>query len=387
MSSPPVGPAGALTGDSAGGCSSYIPRNILVTGAAGFIGSHVATLLAKKYPAYNVVSFDMLDYCSSLRNLAEASACPNHKFIKGNILSADLVNYVLKVERIDTIMHFAAQTHVDNSFGNSLTFTKNNVLGTHTLLEAAKEANVQRFIHVSTDEVYGEQTLLQDGMQEIGTALDPTNPYAASKAGAEFIVKSYFHSFRLPVIITRGNNVYGPHQYPEKIVPKFINQIMRGKPLTLHGDGSNRRTYLHCADVAAAFDIVLHRGEVGQVYNIGGAHEVTNREVAETLLRKMGKAEKGSEQEHMVHVADRKFNDLRYAINTEKMRALGWAEQVSWSEGLDDTIDWYRKAEGHWDDPIDKALAAHPKIAPASVAAGEEESPVSACAQIAQADA
>ena len=212
----------------------YEPKNILITGGAGFIASHVVILFVKKYPHLKIVNFDRLDYCSCIENLDEMKAYPNYKFIKGNICSSELVSYVLEAEKIDTIMHFAAQTHVDNSFGNSFQFTQNNILGTHVLLESAKVAKVARFIHVSTDEVYGEQHMDQEAMDE-EQVLEPTNPYAATKAGAEFIAKSYHRSFGMPLIITRGNNVYGPHQYPEKLIPKFINQLTRGRQVTLHG--------------------------------------------------------------------------------------------------------------------------------------------------------
>ncbi len=224
----------------------------------GFIGSHAAILLCKKYPQYNIVVFDRLDYCSCLKNLDELQELPNFKFIKGDIAVPDIVNYAFLENKIDTIMHFAAQTHVDNSFGNSLAFTQSNIMGTHVLLECAKNCpTIKRFIHVSTDEVYGEgEDFNTDPMTE-EHVLEPTNPYAATKAGAEFLVKSYFRSFKLPCLITRGNNVYGPHQFPEKLIPKFTNQLMRGQMLTLHGDGSNTRNFLYVEDVATAFDKIL----------------------------------------------------------------------------------------------------------------------------------
>ena len=220
----------------------YKPKNILITGGAGFIASHVVILMVKKYPNLKIVNFDRLDYCSCIENLNDLKSEPNYKFIKGNICSSELVSYVLESEKIDTIMHFAAQTHVDNSFGNSFQFTQNNILGTHVLLESAKVANIARFIHVSTDEVYGEQRLDQEAMNE-EQVLEPTNPYAATKAGAEFIAKSYHRSFGMPLIITRGNNVYGPHQYPEKLIPKFINQLTRGRQVTLHGNNKTNLMY------------------------------------------------------------------------------------------------------------------------------------------------
>merc|ERR1719506_1522895 len=266
--------------------AEYTPKNVLITGGAGFIASHVVIRLAKNHPEYNIVNLDCLDYCSCIANLEEVASLPNYKFVKGDITSSDLVSYVLKAEKIDTIMHFAAQTHVDNSFGNSFQFTHNNIYGTHVLLESAKQCDtLKRFIHVSTDEVYGEGEDFETDPMKEEHILEPTNPYAATKAGAEFLVKSYHRSFALPCLITRGNNVYGPHQYPEKLIPKFANQLLRGRPVTLHGDGSNTRNFLFVEDVAKAFDIILHKGNVGDIYNIGGDNELPNIEVAKEIIR------------------------------------------------------------------------------------------------------
>jgi UDP-glucose 4,6-dehydratase len=293
-----------------------------------------------------------------LQNLDVIKDLPNYKFVKGNICSSDLVNFVLQAEEIDTIMHFAAQTHVDNSFGNSFQFTQNNIMGTHVLLESAKAANLKRFIHVSTDEVYGEQRLDQEAMNE-EQVLEPTNPYAATKAGAEFLAKSYHRSFNMPVVITRGNNVYGPHQYPEKLIPKFINQLTRGRKVTLHGTGANKRNFLFVEDVARAFEIILLKGKVGVVYNIGGSNERANIDVAKDLIALSGY--KGKEaQDMMTFVEDRVFNDLRYHINSDRLFELGWREQVSWEEGLRTTFDWYQKNSIRFGD-IDSALVAHPR--------------------------
>ena len=348
-------------------------KRILVTGGAGFIASHVVMLLVKKYPNYKIVNFDKLDYCSSLKNIESIQDAPNYSFVKGSITTPDLVNYVLRTERIDTIMHFAAQTHVDNSFGNSITFTESNILGTHVLLEAAKEARVKLFVHVSTDEVYGHG---ENGIpSHEGSPLEPTNPYAATKAGAEYIVKAYHRSFGLPVIITRGNNVYGPHQYPEKIIPKFINQLMRGLPLTLHGSGGNTRNYLFVEDVARAFDVILHKGKAGDIFNIGGTNEMSNIDVARTLLRTMGlvgpvpegasaaeikAAEDDASSKNIIFVPDRPFNDLRYPLECAKLAELGWVEQESWATGLAKTVAWYKKYSGNWAD-VESALVAHPR--------------------------
>lgn len=340
--------------------SDYQPKNILLTGGAGFIGSHVVLLLVKKYPNIKVVNFDKLDYCACIENLNEVANLPNYKFIKGNICSSDMINFVLQEEKIDTIMHFAAQTHVDNSFGNSFQFTHNNIMGTHVLLESAKSHGIKRFIHVSTDEVYGEQNMEQAAMQE-EQVLEPTNPYAATKAGAEFMAKSYHRSFGLPVIITRGNNVYGPHQFPEKLIPKFINQIKRGRSVTVHGTGQNMRNFLFVEDVARAFEIVLFKGSVGEIYNIGGTQERKNIEVTRDILALSGYKTEEQQCPMITYVEDRAFNDLRYHINSDRLIAMGWKEQVTWEEGLKHTFDWYI-AHSHRYGNLDAALVAHPRF-------------------------
>lgn len=338
--------------------ADYEPKNILVTGGAGFIASHVCIRLVNKYPNCKIVNFDMVSYCSCEENVSSiVGDKPNYKFVKGDITSSDLVNYVLKSEEIDTIMHFAAQTHVDNSFGNSFQFTHHNIMGTHVLLESAKNIGIKRFIHVSTDEVYGEGEEDEEEMME-NHVLEPTNPYAATKAGAEFMAKSYLRSFKLPIIITRGNNVYGPHQYPEKMIPKFTNQLMRGRPVTLHGDGSNTRNFLHVEDVASAFDVILHKGTVGEIYNIGGKNEISNLDVAKKLIDILGLKKK--ESEYISFVEDRHFNDLRYTIDTKKIKDMGWVEEKSWEEGLRETVQWYQRYTSRYPD-IEEALKAHPR--------------------------
>jgi UDP-glucose 4,6-dehydratase len=338
----------------------FTPQNILVTGGAGFIASHIVIQLVKRFPQYNIVNFDKMDYCSSLRNLSSIEDMPNYKFIKGNIMSADLVKYVLETEKIDTIIHAAAQTHVDNSFGNSFAFTENNVMGTHVLVETAKTCNIRRFIHVSTDEVYGSS--YDEEPRRVETdVLEPTNPYAATKAAAENIVKSYWHSFKMPIIITRGNNVYGPHQYPEKVVPKFIRRLLAGKPCCIHGDGSNSRHFIFVEDVAAAFVKILHNGVVGETYNIGCEEEYTNMEVAEKLVSAVHPDTKDVGK-YIEHVEDRAFNDVRYFINSTKLHSLGWKPEVEFSEGLKRTVAWYKTVpQDWWEIGTDSALAPHPQ--------------------------
>lgn len=301
-----------------------------------------------------------MDYCACLANLDELKDLPNFKFIKGDICSSDLVNFVFAENKIDTVMHFAAQTHVDNSFGNSFAFTQANIFGTHVLLECAKNCKtIKRFIHVSTDEVYGEGETFDCKPMDEESVLEPTNPYAATKAGAEFLVKSYHRSFKLPCIITRGNNVYGPHQFPEKLIPKFTNQILRGLPVTIHGDGSNTRNFLFVEDVARAFETILHKGELGMIYNIGGNNELPNLQVAKDLIKILGK--EGEEEDYITYVPDRKFNDLRYTINSSKLHELGWREEMSWEEGLKITVEWYKKYTSRYGN-IDNALVAHPRM-------------------------
>jgi len=270
-----------------------------------------------------------------------------------------LVTFLLKKYNVTHIIHFAAQTHVDNSFGNSLTFSINNIVGVHTLLECSKAyGKLQLFVHVSTDEVYGESAYTKEGAQE-KTFLQPTNPYAASKAGAEHIVQSYYKSWNFPVIITRSNNIYGPHQYPEKVIPKWICLLDRGKKCPIHGNGSHMRAFMYVDDVVAAYDLVLHKGTVGEIYNFQSATELTNLQLSERVIEACGKSDVDNWREYVV---DRAFNDLRYHVNGNKLFQLGWSEKVPFVEGLRKTVEWYRKnnIEELWGDlTTQTALKAH----------------------------
>ena len=352
--------AGHESSPTAADQATYKPRSILVTGGAGFIGSHVTVKLVKRFPSCKVVVLDKLDYCATLNNLGAVWEYPNFRFIKGDIQSTDLVMHVLHSERIDTVLHFAAQTHVDNSFGNSLAFTLNNTHGTHVLLEACRVyQGVRRFINVSTDEVTGESSIGSvTGLSEEAARLEPTNPYSAAKAGAELMARAYRTSYNLPIIITRGNNVYGPGQFPEKMIPKFALRALRGEELPVHGDGLAVRSYLYVEDVVEAFLTVLTMGKVGEVYNIGTKKERTVLEVARDICRIFGL----NSDDKIHRVRDRAFNDRRYYIDSSKLEALGWKETTTWEEGLKKTVMWYADTRvTYWDHgSAEAALDAHP---------------------------
>jgi dTDP-glucose 4,6-dehydratase len=330
---------------------------ILVTGGCGFIGSHFIKHVLKKYPDYHVVNLDKLDVCSSLHNVDECDQFVNYKFIKGDITSADLLNYILKTEHIEVIVHAAAQSHVDASFGNSMSFTQNNVYGTHVLLEAAKSANVKKFLHVSTDEVYGS---CDEDCKDEKSAPNPTNPYSASKAAAENLVMAYINSFAFPALITRGNNVYGPHQYVENLIPKFIIRLLRGEMCCVHGDGNNRRHYLHVNDTVNALDLVLHKGSVGEIYNIGSNEEFTTLEVAAKLIGLIKKT--ANVQDWIEHVPDRPFNDSRYFLSFTKLNELGWEPKENFNASIVDIIKWYQTVDlpTYWSKRALSALDPHP---------------------------
>jgi len=308
---------------------------LLVTGGCGFIASHVVLRLIKKH---YIVNIDKLDYCSSLKHLDSLSNNPEYKFIQGNILSLPLLRYIFEREKIEGVLHFAASTHVDNSFDNSLDFTTNNVLGTHNLLACAKEFKIKLFVHVSTDEVKGESDHFDDSIYA------PTNPYAASKAGAELLAISYATSFGLPVIITRGNNVYGPYQYPEKIIPKFIFNILGREKCIIHGSGLNQRNYIYVEDVADAFEVILEKGEIGMIYNIASEDCLTNLEVFSSICKELNV----KEQDYISFGPDRPFNDKKYVIDGSKLIELGWKQKTSWKDGLTKTVEWYKSRSSVW---------------------------------------
>jgi UDP-glucose 4,6-dehydratase len=295
--------------------------NILVTGGCGFIGSNFINYILNKDSSLKIFNIDCLNYCANESNI---HANPNYKFIMGNITSKDLVLYILNEYSIDAIIHFAAQSHVDNSFDNSLQYTTDNVMGTHVLLQASKEyGKIKKFLHFSTDEVYGEVDLEHPGCHE-KSLLNPTNPYAATKAAAEFLVRSYYHSFKLPVVIIRCNNVYGLNQYPEKLIPKFIKLLKEGKKLTIHGKGDTRRNFIWAEDVAIATELIFNKGVLNEVYNIGTTQEFSVMDVAKLLINKL--TDDKILENHIEFVEDRPFNDFRYSVDTTLLKSLGWEE-------------------------------------------------------------
>jgi dTDP-glucose 4,6-dehydratase len=315
--------------------------NLLVTGGCGFIGSNFINYIYNKNE-YNIINIDAMYYCANENNIKEEiRKSDKYQLIVGNICDNNLINYILNKNKITQIIHFAAQSHVDNSFENSLQYTQDNILGTHTLLECCRKYNkIEKFIHVSTDEVYGESMLEEKEQHKTEhSVLCPTNPYAATKAGAELIAQSYYHSFKMPIIITRGNNVYGPNQYPEKVIPKFIKQLNENKKMTIQGDGSCVRAFLHAEDTAKAFEIILKKGEIGEIYNIGcdAEMEYSVIEVSKILIKMIKKTE--NYDEWIEYIKDRPFNDKRYYISNQKLKNLGWKIEVDFMNGLKELIN------------------------------------------------
>ena len=315
---------------------------IFVTGGAGFMGSNFVRHMVNKYPDYEFINYDKLTYAADLRNLKDIENKKSYKFIKGDVCDFNLLMKLLK--DVDAIIHLAAESHVDNSIGNSLIFTMSNTYGTHVLLEAARLNKVKRFVHVSTDEVYGD---IEEGSFKEDAMLNPNNPYSASKAGAEMIVRSYYKTYQMLIIVVRGNNVFGPCQYPEKIIPAFITRLLQDKKIPLHGDGSNIRTYIYADDFSSALETAFNKGKAGEIYNIGTKDERSNLEIAKLLAKKLGKDESCIEM-----VKDRPFNDKRYSIDIEKLSRLGWKQKHGFETALDETIGWYKKNEEWWKDKV-----------------------------------
>ena len=317
-------------------------KNLLITGGAGFIGSSFINYFLRKYPLINIINVDKLYYCANVNNVDKdiRESC-KYKFIQCDINNSELIDYILVENNIDTIIHFAAQSHVQNSFDDSLQFTKDNIFGTHSLLESCRKyGKIKKFIHVSTDEVYGESMNdINEKSKTEHSVLVPTNPYAATKAGAELLVQSYSHSYNMPIIITRGNNVYGPNQYPEKVIPKFIKLLKENKKITIQGDGSSIRAFLYSVDTAKAFECILDKGEIGEIYNIGCDNnmEYSIIDLAKLLIKKIKNTDNFSDW--IEYIKDRPFNDRRYYISNEKLKLLGWNIETNIEVGLDNILN------------------------------------------------
>ena len=314
---------------------------LLVTGCCGFIGSNFVNYYFNENSDVEIINLDAMYYCASQYNIKEnIRKSKRYHLVKGNLCSFDLISNILEIYNIDTVIHFAAQSHVQNSFDNALQYTLDNVVGTHTLLEACRKyGKIQKFIHISTDEVYGESMLSEnEEKKNEDSVLCPTNPYAATKAAAELIAKSYYHSFKMPIIITRGNNVYGPNQYPEKLIPRFIQQLLKGEQVTIQGDGSNVRAFLHVNDVCSALKLILEKGKIGEIYNIGSDdhHEYTVTQIAHILIEKITKTT--DYDKWISHIEDRPFNDKRYYISNQKVKDLGWTILTDFDNGIDEVI-------------------------------------------------
>lgn len=317
---------------------------VLVTGGAGFIGSCFIRHELKKHPDYKIINLDALTYCGNIENLKDVENNPNYTFVHGNICDKKLVREL--VAESDCVVNFAAESHVDNSIKNPEIFIETNVQGTLNLLQASKELGVDRYLQVSTDEVYG--TLGKDGYFYETTPLAPNSPYSASKASADMLVRAYRETYGLPTLNTRCSNNYGPYQYPEKLIPFFISKLRKGEKVPVYGDGLNVRDWLYVYDHCEAIDVVLHKGKIGEVYNIGGHNEKTNIEITKIILEAMGKDESSIE-----YVQDRLGHDRRYAISNDKITSeLGWKPSLTFEEGIKLTIDWYLKHKD-WIEKID----------------------------------
>lgn len=321
---------------------------VLITGGAGFIGSHVVRKFVNAYPKYHIYNLDALTYAGNLENLRDIDQASNYTFLKGNIVDANFINEIFKKYRFDAVIHLAAESHVDRSITDPLAFVNTNVIGTVNLLNAARDlwkgdAANKRFYHVSTDEVYG--SLGAEGLFTETTAYDPNSPYSASKASSDHFVRAYGETYGLPYVLTNCSNNYGPNHFPEKLVPLFINNIINNKPLPVYGDGKFTRDWLYVKDHAGAIDLVFHKGRNHETYNIGGFNEWQNIDLVKLLCQqmdtKLGRPE-GTSEKLIAYVKDRPGHDLRYAIDASKIsKELGWKPSVTFEEGLALTIDWY----------------------------------------------
>jgi len=328
-------------------------KNILITGGAGFIGGHVVRRFVTQYPEYTVVNYDKLTYAGNLENIRDIESLPNYHFEKGCITDEALLNSIFEKYKITDVVHLAAESHVDRSIKDPLVFVKTNLIGTANLLNCARNAwkgdfDGKMFYHISTDEVYGSLEMGPEMFTE-ETAYDPRSPYSASKAGSDHLVRSFWHTYHMPTVISNCSNNYGPNHFPEKLIPLFFNNIVNNKSLPVYGTGENVRDWLHVKDHAIAIDIILHNGKPGETYNIGGHNEWTNidliRLMCDVVDEKLGR-EIGSSQKLITFVTDRAGHDLRYAIDASKIeKELGWTPSYTFEQGLRETVDWYLENE------------------------------------------
>jgi dTDP-glucose 4,6-dehydratase len=340
--------------------------HILVTGGAGFIGSHLVRHLLKTWPAYSITNLDKLTYAGNLANLRDVDASPNYRFVKGDITDAEFLAKLFADNRFDAVIHLAAESHVDRSISSPVEFVMANVLGTVNLLNAARVAwdgafEGKRFYHVSTDEVYG--TLGSEGKFTETTPYDPHSPYSASKASSDHFVRAFHDTYGMPTVISNCSNNYGSFQFPEKLIPLFINNIRNSRPLPVYGKGENVRDWLWVVDHARAIDLIFHEGKTGETYNIGGHNEWTNIDLIRLLCRimdrKLGR-EAGASESLISYVTDRAGHDLRYAIDASKLKSeLGWMPSVTFEEGLEQTVDWYLKNQDWLDEVTSGAYQSY----------------------------
>ena len=313
-------------------------KSILITGGAGFIGSNFVHYLMEQYPTYNIVVLDALTYAGNLENLSDLNNTSRFSFHHGNICDDKIVDELM--QKVDMVVNFAAETHVDRSIHEAGTFIDTDVRGTFVLLEAAKKYNIERFLHISTDEVYGS---IEHGSFKESDNLSPNSPYSASKAGADLLVHSYYVTFGVPTLITRSSNNFGPYQYPEKLIPLFVTNALDNLSLPLYGDGQNVRDWLYVTDNCAAIDRVLHEGKMGEIYNIGAGNEEKNITITDMILKILNKP-----KSLIKHVADRPGHDRRYSVNIDKIKQLGWKPEKNFYQAMEATIKWYVDNEPWW---------------------------------------
>ncbi len=321
-------------------------KNILVTGGAGFIGSNFINHILNERVDYNIINLDKLTYAGNLENLKQSENKKNYNFIKGDIINAELVNFIFEKYNIRFVINFAAESHVDRSILGSEIFYRTNVLGTNVLLETARKFDVEKFLQVSTDEVYG--SLGKEGYFTEKTPLSPNSPYSSSKAAADLMALSFFHTFGMPVVVTRCSNNYGPYQFPEKLIPLMIINTLNGKKLPVYGDGLNVRDWIYVIDHNKAIDLVFEKGRIGEVYNIGASNEMPNIQIVKLILQHLNKSE-----ELIQYIKDRPGHDRRYAIDSSKIKnELGWQPEFLFEEAIGKTIDWYLKNKNWWESII-----------------------------------